>query len=212
MKQKDFKAELLLSKTEENLEASKQVKLSQITNSSNDTLSEQKELEEKTYLLHDFKDVENGIRKNGNEIENPLKVTNRIIEEKDNDEAIQKSEDEFDRNAEECNDEETSYNQDEIVEDDEEDDTELLLLELEKIKRERMEEKKRLAEAEDSIVMNSNPLRFQNQQKSSMALTSWTQDTVFRNQVTTDNKPKKRFINDMGRSDFHKKFMEKYIR
>ena len=92
-----------------------------------------------------------------------------------------------------------------------EDDTELLLLELEKIKRERMEERKKLEDAEDSVIMSSNPLRFQSQQKST-ALVSWTEDTVFKNQATGEYKPKKRFINDMGRSDFHRKFMEKYIK
>lgn len=40
----------------------------------------------------------------------------------------------------------------------------------------------------------------------------WDDDVVFKNQARgLDDKPKKRFINDMLRSDFHKKFLHKYI-
>lgn len=104
-----------------------------------------------------------------------------------------------------------SFEQEQNSDDQEEDDTELLLLELEKIKRERMEERKKLEDTEDSVIMGSNPLRFQNQKKAA-AVVPWTEDTVFRNQGTGEFKPQKRFINDMGRSDFHRKFMEKYIK
>ncbi|KAM0682182.1 hypothetical protein MDAP_002411 [Mitosporidium daphniae] len=95
-----------------------------------------------------------------------------------------------------------SFEQEQNSDDQEEDDTELLLLELEKIKRERMEERKKLEDTEDSVIMGSNPLRFQNQKKAA-AVVPWTEDTVFRNQGTGEFKPQKRFINDMGRSDFH---------
>ena len=39
----------------------------------------------------------------------------------------------------------------------------------------------------------------------------WYEDTVFKNQAKTEPKDKKRFINDTVRSDFHKKFLSKYI-
>ena len=40
----------------------------------------------------------------------------------------------------------------------------------------------------------------------------WDDDVVFKNQAKgLQEKPEKRFINDMLRSDFHKKFMSKYI-
>merc|ERR1712228_158318 len=40
---------------------------------------------------------------------------------------------------------------------------------------------------------------------------SWTEDTVFKNQGN-EPKKKKRFINDTIRSDFHRKFMHRYIK
>ena len=39
----------------------------------------------------------------------------------------------------------------------------------------------------------------------------WNEETVFRNQAKNIPKQKKRFINDTVRSDFHRKFMSKYI-
>ena len=39
----------------------------------------------------------------------------------------------------------------------------------------------------------------------------WHEDTVFKNQARTARKEKKRFINDTVRSDFHRKFLNKYI-
>lgn len=41
----------------------------------------------------------------------------------------------------------------------------------------------------------------------------WDDDVIFRNQARgTEKKPEKRFINDLLRSDFHRKFMQKYVR
>ncbi len=39
----------------------------------------------------------------------------------------------------------------------------------------------------------------------------WNDDVVFRNQSRSEPEKKKRFINDTIRSDFHKKFLWKYI-
>ena len=39
----------------------------------------------------------------------------------------------------------------------------------------------------------------------------WHEETVFKNQAKNLPKVKKRFINDTVRSDFHRKFMSKYI-
>ncbi len=39
----------------------------------------------------------------------------------------------------------------------------------------------------------------------------WNDDVVFRNQSRGEPEKKKRFINDTIRSDFHKKFLWKYI-
>lgn len=43
-------------------------------------------------------------------------------------------------------------------------------------------------------------------------LDRWDDDVIFKNQARgADEKPKKRFVNDMLRSDFHRKFLSKYI-
>mmetsp|Transcript_16436 Transcript_16436/g.25387 ORF Transcript_16436/g.25387 Transcript_16436/m.25387 type:complete len:91 (+) Transcript_16436:480-752(+) len=39
----------------------------------------------------------------------------------------------------------------------------------------------------------------------------WYEETVFRNQARREAPQKKRFINDTVRSDFHRKFMSKYV-
>ena len=40
----------------------------------------------------------------------------------------------------------------------------------------------------------------------------WDDDVVFRNQTRNEPKKQKRFINDTIRSDFHKRFLNKYIK
>jgi protein CWC15 len=40
----------------------------------------------------------------------------------------------------------------------------------------------------------------------------WNDDVVFRNQALGEPEPKKRFINDTVRNDFHKRFLQKFIR
>ena len=43
-------------------------------------------------------------------------------------------------------------------------------------------------------------------------LFSWDDDVIFKNQARgADEKNKKRFVNDMLRSDFHRRFLTKYI-
>ncbi|KAJ2648466.1 hypothetical protein IWW40_003882 [Coemansia sp. RSA 1250] len=97
-----------------------------------------------------------------------------------------------------------------------EDETALLMRELEKIKQERAEEKARQEKeemeqqlmAENHGAFKSNPLL----DNSFSVKRRWDDDVVFRNQARGDeNKPQKRFVNDMLRSDFHRKFMRKYI-
>ncbi|KAF0514313.1 Cwf15/Cwc15 cell cycle control protein [Gigaspora margarita] len=102
-------------------------------------------------------------------------------------------------------------------EEEEEDDTAALLLELEKIKKERAEEKERMelekmesAERQrQEEAMNGNPLL----RKDFSVKRRWDDDVIFKNQARgVDDKPKKRFINDTLRSDFHRKFMNKYVK
>ena len=40
----------------------------------------------------------------------------------------------------------------------------------------------------------------------------WNDDVVFRNQAKGEPKAKKRFTNDTVRNDFHKRFLNKFIR
>ncbi|KAF2180826.1 Cwf15/Cwc15 cell cycle control protein [Zopfia rhizophila CBS 207.26] len=103
-------------------------------------------------------------------------------------------------------------------EDDEEDETAALMRELEKIKRERAEAKAK-EEAEQAAqeqeqrefdIARGNPLL---NPKDFNMKRRWDDDVVFKNQARgTEDKKKKEFINDMLRSDFHKKFMNKYVR
>lgn len=102
---------------------------------------------------------------------------------------------------------------------DEEDETAALMRELEKIKKERAaakakEEAERAAEEDEQReidVARGNPLL---NAKDFTMKRRWDDDVVFKNQArgTEDRNKKKEFINDMLRSDFHKKFMSKYVR
>ncbi|KAG9251547.1 Cwf15/Cwc15 cell cycle control family protein [Emericellopsis atlantica] len=90
--------------------------------------------------------------------------------------------------------------------------------ELERVRREREEKKKReeeqRAKAEqeerERDIAVGNPLL--NKQDFTMKR-RWDDDVVFKNQARgTDDKGKKEFVNDMIRSDFHRRFMSKYVR
>ncbi|XP_050383278.1 uncharacterized protein LOC126800033 isoform X2 [Argentina anserina] len=105
--------------------------------------------------------------------------------------------------------------------DDDEDDTEALLAELEQIKRERAEEKRRKEEqqlAEDLKVkeaelLKGNPLLNNPITASSFSVKRrWDDDVVFKNQARGETKTPKRFINDTVRNDFHRKFLHKYMK
>lgn len=101
---------------------------------------------------------------------------------------------------------------------DDDDDTEELMRELEKIKAERKEdEEKKKSELQKmdertrrEEVMKSNPLLSLTGSDLSLKR-QWDDDTVFKNQARTAPKQKQRYINDAVRSDFHKKFLNKYI-
>ncbi|KAH7641248.1 complexed with cef1p, variant 2 [Dermatophagoides farinae] len=104
---------------------------------------------------------------------------------------------------------------------DSEDDTQALLAELNRIKRERAaEEAKREEEQrnyENKIrmenILSGNPLLNAGKSTNFKVKRRWDDDVVFKNCAKDDLKDKdKSFINDTLRSDFHKKFMEKYIK
>ncbi|ODN74146.1 hypothetical protein L202_07597 [Cryptococcus amylolentus CBS 6039] len=122
---------------------------------------------------------------------------------------------------------------------DDEDDTAALMAELAKIKQERAEEKARLDEeaaaknavSREAEIATGNPLM--NLQAAlgtapdtpgSTTASSvsggfavkkrWDDDVIFKNQaVGIDDRPKKgEFVNDLLRSEFHKKFMNRFIK
>ncbi|OJD23883.1 pre-mRNA-splicing factor cwc15 [Blastomyces percursus] len=98
--------------------------------------------------------------------------------------------------------------------DDDEDETAELMRELEKIKKERAEQKakeeqEREAQEQEKRevdIARGNPLL--NPQDFNVKR-RWDDDVVFKNQARgTENRGKKEFVNDLLRSDFHKRFME----
>ncbi|KAL7823415.1 Pre-mRNA-splicing factor Cwf15/Cwc15 [Trichoderma gracile] len=121
-----------------------------------------------------------------------------------------------DIDADDDSEEEEDSDEDDDSEDDE--DAELQR-ELERVRRER-EEKKRKEEEErareeqearERDIALGNPLL--NKQDFTMKR-RWDDDVVFKNQArgTEDKNKKKEFVNDMLRSDFHRRFMSKYVR
>jgi protein CWC15 len=113
-------------------------------------------------------------------------------------------------------DEDEEDDEDKDENDDDDDDDEMaVLLEYERIKKSREEKERKEKEAkyenltteEQEEIIKGNPI-FDN----SYSLDKrWYEETVFRNQAKTEPKAKKRSINDTVRSDFHKKFLKKYI-
>ncbi len=111
------------------------------------------------------------------------------------------------------------------------DDTEALMAELNRIKQERAAEAARL-EAERNAreekirlenILKGNPLlnSASNSANKSQAISAgdfkvkrrWDDDVVFKNCAKGESSARKKdFINDTLRSDFHKKFMERYIK
>ena len=94
---------------------------------------------------------------------------------------------------------------------DSEDETEALMRELEAIKKERAAEllkKEEQAERQkrEEEALLGNPLIANGDFKIKKR---WDDDVIFKNQAVEVEKPKKRFINDLLRSDFHRKFMSK---
>ncbi|CCX05091.1 Cwf15/Cwc15 cell cycle control family protein [Pyronema domesticum] len=107
-------------------------------------------------------------------------------------------------------------------EDDEEDETAELLRELEKIKRERAEQREKEErekeekerEKKEFDIARGNPLLNPKSTADFNVKRRWDDDVIFKNQArgTDDRNKKKEFVNDLLRSDFHKKFMNKYVR
>lgn len=113
----------------------------------------------------------------------------------------------------------SSSSSSESEDDDEEDETAQLMAELAKIKAERAEaaakaaaeQAKKDEEQREKDIALGNPLL--NKQEYGVKR-RWDDDVVFKNQARgTDERGKdKRFVNDLLRSDFHRRFMDKYVR
>ncbi|ORZ27472.1 Pre-mRNA-splicing factor Cwf15/Cwc15 [Lobosporangium transversale] len=148
--------------------------------------------------------------------ETPLERKRRLLKEAERLDKDDSDSDDSDKGSDESD-------SDESDSDDDEDDTAELLRELEKIKRERAEEKERqerLQREEEEKERQAqaaagNPLLNMNNNtavKDFSVKRRWDDDVIFKNQARgIDDKPKKRFINDTLRSDFHRKFMNKYV-
>lgn len=106
---------------------------------------------------------------------------------------------------------------------DSDDDTAALMAELNKIKRERMQEaakKEAEKQQEDERIrmeniLSGNPLLNYTAaapKGNSKVKRRWNDDVVFKNCARTEVDKGETFINDSLRSEFHKKFMEKYIK
>jgi len=103
---------------------------------------------------------------------------------------------------------------------DDEDDTAELLAELQRIKRDRAEEimkKEQAKRVEEERIrtenlLSGNPL-LNNQPADFNVNRRWDDDVVFKNCAKDDGKPKnKGFINDTIRSEFHRRFMDRYLK
>ena len=120
-----------------------------------------------------------------------------------------------------------SSDDDSLDDDDDEDEEAALQAELAKIRAEReaakmkeeaqkqKEEEKRMEEA----ALLGNPLLNNNNTGSNDPITHlkkksrWNEDVVFRNQAKhVPIKKEKRFINDTVRNDFHRRFLDKFVR
>ena len=67
----------------------------------------------------------------------------------------------------------------------------------------------------DSSVLQSNPLLDPPKLGASSSFAvkrRWDDDVVFKNQSREPKKEGKRFINDTVRNDFHKRFLNKYVK
>eukprot|EP01128_Nolandella_sp_AFSM9_P005732 TRINITY_DN2836_c0_g1_i1.p1 TRINITY_DN2836_c0_g1~~TRINITY_DN2836_c0_g1_i1.p1 ORF type:complete len:227 (+),score=78.70 TRINITY_DN2836_c0_g1_i1:57-737(+) len=106
--------------------------------------------------------------------------------------------------------------------DDSGDETAELMRELERIKKERESEQQRVEaereaaalESKAQSVLTGNPLlNTADDDADFVVKKKWYEDTVFRNQTRSAPKAKKaRYINDTIRNDFHRKFLNKYIK
>ncbi|KAI2466572.1 Pre-mRNA-splicing factor Cwf15/Cwc15 [Annulohypoxylon bovei var. microspora] len=174
--------------------------------------------------LSDSMDIDDSEPATSNGTKRPLQLASQADDEDGGEDPeakrqrILKETRDIDADSEEDDDDDDDDSE-EDSDDDEEDEEAELQRELEKIRRERAEKReqeeraKAAAEEEErekEIALGNplmNPGNFNMKRR-------WDDDVVFKNQArgTEDKNKKKEFINDMLRSDFHKRFMGKYVR
>ncbi|KTW29209.1 hypothetical protein T552_01165 [Pneumocystis carinii B80] len=122
--------------------------------------------------------------------------------------------------ADDDKEEENEDDEDSEEEDDDDDETAELLRELEKIRRERAEENERLErekaqkdeEQREREIAMGNPLLNISSRDFSVKR-RWDDDVIFKNQARgISDRPKKAFVNDLLRTEFHRKFMKRYVK
>lgn len=116
----------------------------------------------------------------------------------------------------------SSSDEDDSDDDDDSDEDEeaALQAELAKIRAEREAAKQKEQEEEaarneeklEEAALLGNPLLASGNDGSGRLKRRWNEDVVFRNQAKGEPEIKKRFINDTVRNDFHKRFLNKFIR
>ncbi|KIP03182.1 hypothetical protein PHLGIDRAFT_95115 [Phlebiopsis gigantea 11061_1 CR5-6] len=176
--------------------------------------------------------VENGVAAD-DEANKRRKLLQEALEmDKDDDDDEEKGSEAGEGNKEEGED----SDEDDDDDDDDEDDSAELLRELEKIKRERAAEKERqeheqsasTAAAREAEIATSNPLlnlaaalgQTPNGVNTTVPGTfavkrRWDDDLIFKNQAMSSRDKDKgsgHFVNDLLRTEFHKKFMAKFIK
>jgi len=144
------------------------------------------------------------------------------------------SEDEDEKTSGKNKEAEEEEDGDESEDSDDEDDTNELLKELERIKRQRAEEKTRMEQeqsaqdtaAREMDIATKNPLlnlaAALGQSPAGLDTTApgtfavkrrWDDDLIFKNQATNlKERPSGHFVNDLLRTEFHKKFMSRFIK
>lgn len=121
--------------------------------------------------------------------------------------------------AKDADDVDADADDDDSDESDSDDDEAELKAELERIRAERAAEAERRAAEEEAKrqeairaeVLGGNPLLPTGDVDFGLKR-RWDEDVVFKNQTRGEVKAPRRFINDTVRSDFHRKFLERYIR
>jgi len=118
----------------------------------------------------------------------------------------------------EKDDDDEDEDEDDDSDDDSEDETAELMRELAKIKAERAQQAAKEAaekaakdeEQREFDIARGNPLLNPNDFN---VKRRWDDDVVFKNQARgTEEKKGKEFVNDLLRSDFHRRFMSRYVR